>query len=358
MAIIREQVRIENGELKIINGWRRDHFRFSIFNSQFAILCFLLALIGALFLAGCSGETFTSTRPVVKIGLIAPFEGLYRESGYEALAAMRSAIADSPLPGQLRIDILPLAVDDSADPERSGRAAAKMRADPAVAAVVGPLFPGSGGAVGEHFSGVELAWLPVFALNPINGYTRFPAEGQAEWATGLVQRVAEACRAEGCVRLLLAGERAGWPLLTEAEWAEVAQMPVRFDYPQTMRADDGVLWLGMPDAGADYLTDLRSTQPDVPFWLASPFGVDVFVRRADLSGPTFFAAWLADGYAIWAADHTPNSPAAFQIYQATQAAITAALAPTPHTSPSPPDPGWTVALFRLNPDGTFQQERK
>ncbi len=92
---------------------------------------------------------------MVKIGLIAPFEGLYRESGYEALAAMRSAIADSPLPSQVRIDILPLALDDSADPQRSGRAAAKMLADPAVAAVVGPLFPGSGSSAGEQLAGAE-----------------------------------------------------------------------------------------------------------------------------------------------------------------------------------------------------------
>ncbi len=116
MAIRRDYLRIENGKLKIINGRRRDHFRFSILHFQFSILCFLLTLIATLFLAGCNGGTYTNTRPVVKIGLIAPFEGLYRESGYEALAAMRSAIADSPLPSQVRIDILPLALDDSADP--------------------------------------------------------------------------------------------------------------------------------------------------------------------------------------------------------------------------------------------------
>src|SRR3954463_1255363 len=41
------------------------------------------------FLSGCA-----SIRPIVKIGLIAPFEGLYRQSGYDALDAMRQAMAE------------------------------------------------------------------------------------------------------------------------------------------------------------------------------------------------------------------------------------------------------------------------
>ena len=353
---------MENREWRIINGRRRDHFAFSILHSQFSIFFFLSILIAPFFLTGCSLENYTDTRPVVKIGLIAPFEGLYRESGYAALAAMRSAIADSPLPAQVRIEILPLAVDDSADPERAGRAMAKMMADPAVAAVVGPLFPTTGAAAGEQAGKAQKAWMPSFAPNPNNGYTKTPVDDQNEWAVALVQRVAEACRAEGCARLVLAGDSSGWPVWAEAEWGEIVQLPIAFDYPQNleMRADDGVLWLGMPDAGADYLTHLRATQPNVPFWLASPFGVDVFSRRTELSGPVFFAAWLTDAFENWAADPSPNSPAAFQIYQATQAAITVALttapAPAPGTSLPAKEPIWTVSLFRLTPDGSVREK--
>lgn len=352
MAIIRDYLRIENGELRIGNGRRRDPFQFSIPHSQFSIVCFSTILIASLFLTGCNAESYTQTRPVVKIGLIAPFEGLYRESGYEALAAMRSAIADSPLPSQVRIDILPLALDDSADPQRSGRAAAKMRADPAVAAVVGPLFPGSGLAAGDQLSDAPPVWISVFAVDPIDDYTNNLAFNQTKWATGLVQRVAKACREAGCARLVLAGDPTGWPGLTEAEWTKIVELPVIFDYPpiQEIQANDGILWLGLPHAAADYVTDLRRTQPDVPVWLASPFGTDIFTRRVDLSGPTFFAAWLTNEYEGWAADHTPNSPAAFQIYQATQAAIITALAPD--SDSSRPGPTWAVGLFRLNKDGS------
>ncbi|MFZ1771520.1 MAG: ABC transporter substrate-binding protein, partial [Caldilinea sp.] len=86
-----------------------------------------------LVLAAC-----TDVRPLVKIGLIAPFEGLYRRTGYEALAAMRQALADAPTGP---VAIIPLALDDSADPTRTVRAAEKLLVDPQVQAVVGPLSP-------------------------------------------------------------------------------------------------------------------------------------------------------------------------------------------------------------------------
>ena len=38
----------------------------------------------------------TSIRPVVKVGLIAPFEGLYRETGYAALDAVRRHVPQTP----------------------------------------------------------------------------------------------------------------------------------------------------------------------------------------------------------------------------------------------------------------------
>ncbi len=311
---------------------------FSIFNSQFSILNFLLGLLVlTLLLAGCA-----STRPVVKIGLIAPFEGLYRDSGYEALAAMRMAIADSPLPSPLRIDILPLALDDSADPQRAQRAAAKMLADPAVAAVVGPLFPALGSAVSAAFMADENpVWLPAFGIDPVDDYTNLGHFSGDGWAIGLVQGVAAACRAQGCTRLILAGDATGWPSLTEADWRDLSGLPVVFDYPPALEilSTDGILWLGFPDAGADYLTALRRTQPSVPFWLASAFGTQVFMGRAELSGPLHLAVWLDDDYEKWAMDHTPNSPAAYQIYRATQAAITAAST----TALSPPDPMLSAA---------------
>ena len=66
-----------------------------------------IGIVLALLLAGC-----TDVRPVAKIGLIAPFEGLHRRSGYAALAAMRQAIVETPAGAT---GIIPLALDDAGD---------------------------------------------------------------------------------------------------------------------------------------------------------------------------------------------------------------------------------------------------
>src|SRR5688500_13064399 len=89
---------------------------------------FFLNLLAFLLVTGC-----TSIRPIIKIGLIAPFEGLYRQSGYTALDAMRQAMAECTPPG---MDVLPLALDDSGDPARAQRAAQKLLIDPSVGAIV------------------------------------------------------------------------------------------------------------------------------------------------------------------------------------------------------------------------------
>ena len=52
-------------------------------------LSLILSIVLLLFLSACAA----STQPVVKIGLVAPFEGRYRQIGYEAIYAARLAQA-------------------------------------------------------------------------------------------------------------------------------------------------------------------------------------------------------------------------------------------------------------------------
>ena len=99
----------------------------------------LLALMAAGSLAGC-----TNVRPTIEIGVLAPFEGLHRRSGYAALDAVRAAIADFPYADA---GILPLALDDGARPAQAVRSAQKLLVDPRVKAVVGPLTPELGDAI-------------------------------------------------------------------------------------------------------------------------------------------------------------------------------------------------------------------
>ena len=110
-------------------------------------------------------------RPVTKIGLIAPFEGLHRDTGYRALAAMRAAIAEAPSQANLTfgptLDLLPLALDDSGEPNGTQRATEKLLVDSTVAAVIGPFAPDS---LAQMERGMpqerSVIWLAPFLINP------------------------------------------------------------------------------------------------------------------------------------------------------------------------------------------------
>lgn len=84
----------------------------------------LLVLIAAL--TGCA----SAERVGVRIALVAPFEGRYREVGYNALYAARMALADSDSPPQL------LAVDDGGSAARAVERLRALAEDESVIAVI------------------------------------------------------------------------------------------------------------------------------------------------------------------------------------------------------------------------------
>lgn len=291
-----------------------------------------------LLLAAC-----TDVRPVAKIGLIAPFEGLYRRSGYVALDAARAAMTDAPASTTA---LIPLALDGSADPHR---AAQKLRIDPAVRAVVGPLAPAQAAAAGAALRDAGVAWFVPYAVDPAGGFAD-PLTSDA-WATGLVAAAGKAAAGQGARRLLLAGDATGWPALAPAAWAEAAGMPVAIidgmaDDIAAIAGDEAIFWLGAPDAAADFVNLLRPHQPDLPVWIGQGGGDPVLTERAKIDRKLYWLAWSNLHYNGWAAQHTPSTPAAFLVYQATQAAIDAVrgVAPT-MTTP------WQVELFEYGPDG-------
>ncbi len=104
--------------------------------------CFVVSLSLLLAITGC---TFPgSTLPVIKIGLVAPFEGRYRSIGYEAIYAARLAIREINATGGLngyRIELV--ALDDRGDPDQAIEAARKLTIDPQVIAVIGHYRPDS-----------------------------------------------------------------------------------------------------------------------------------------------------------------------------------------------------------------------
>ncbi len=109
------------------NGRERRRFAKSSY-----ILFFLLSL---LFLAGVGCQ---SVDPVVKIGLVAPFEGRQRDVGYDVLYSARLAVREINEAGGIdgtRVALV--ALDDGGTVEFAQATAESLVIDPAVVAVVG-----------------------------------------------------------------------------------------------------------------------------------------------------------------------------------------------------------------------------
>lgn len=265
-------------------------------------------LVFSLSLLSCN-----STRPVVKIGLLAPFEGLHRESGYEALSAMRAALAHFP---PQEFEAVPLALDTSADPAQARRAAAKLLRDTSVVAVIGPLQARQVSAVAQIIADSRVKWQPQ---------TRPPS---TEAAQNLVEAIIG--RMPGTV-IAVAGLDFGWPLASAAELSSRTGKSVTVvDAAVAIPAADAVLWLGSAPEGAAFLSRLRLRGLTVPFWTTAVAGDPVFhtllLERLDGAppGPIFWTIALGENgnqYIEWASAHEDAPPTAFAVYLATRRAL-------------------------------------
>ncbi len=316
-------------------------------------------LLALLLILGLSATSCVPVRPVVKIGLLASFEGLQRRNGYEALAAMRWAIttAAQQSAGAQAVAVIPLALDAGADPAQARRAAQKLLADPTVKAVVGPYDPLLIAAVRPLIEAAALPWFLPFALDPAVGIV--PTVAASKWASTLVQVVAAAAKEQGQQRLVLIGPTAGWPPLGELLAVEAAIPLVGADPaagPQALEiaATDALLWLGRTEMGAAYINDLRPHQPEVPFWLGPWGGDPVLGERTLFRTGIYWVGWSDDDYPRWAnaaaAEGIPNATTAYLTYRATEAALAAVDLAAPPTVPA-----WSSQRFALQPDGTSRQ---
>jgi ABC-type branched-subunit amino acid transport system substrate-binding protein len=137
----------------------------SLLLSVLLSLCLSVAL--ALCLSACA-----STQPVVKIGLVAPFEGRFRAIGYEAVYAARLAIREINARGGVhgyRIELV--ALDDRGEGERAIEAARQLVIDPQVVAVIGHYRPATSAAALAVYCASRV---PVVAIET----SRAPADCQ------------------------------------------------------------------------------------------------------------------------------------------------------------------------------------
>lgn len=122
-------------------------------NDTYRLICLALPFCIGLLLSGCQ-----RTPTVLKIGLIAPFEGETREIGYDAIYAARLGVREfnerHPLRDRYRLALV--ALDDSGDAGISQDATLSLIADPAIVAVLGYQ---PDGAFGSLFQTQELLYI-------------------------------------------------------------------------------------------------------------------------------------------------------------------------------------------------------
>ena len=149
------------------------------FHSQCGVLrmvsVMLLSIASCLLLAGCVFPG--GVKPTVKIGLSAPFEGLYRDQGYEALHAVRLAVRQRNEAGGIGASywVELVALNDFDEPTEAIIQAQKMAVDSDLMGVLGGWSVETAQAVAPEYERLGLAVLtpmtepkgcPVFQANP------------------------------------------------------------------------------------------------------------------------------------------------------------------------------------------------
>jgi len=129
--------------------------------SKVFFLCFLLALFAC-----------QKAPPVVKIGLVAPFEGENRAVGYDVIYSARLAVREVNRSGSIgRYRLALAALDDGGDPELAAEVADSLIIDPGVIAVVGHWLTPTTAVAGPIYQAAETPFLaggerPFLSVQP------------------------------------------------------------------------------------------------------------------------------------------------------------------------------------------------
>jgi ABC-type branched-subunit amino acid transport system substrate-binding protein len=115
--------------------------------------------VACIFLGSCSFPG--SVKPTVKIGLSAPFEGLYRDQGYQVLHAVRLAVRNRNEAGGVggRYLVELVALNDFNEVEEARLQAGEMASDPGVLAVLGGWLPETASAAASEYRRENLAFV-------------------------------------------------------------------------------------------------------------------------------------------------------------------------------------------------------
>jgi len=226
---------------------RRRAPRAALFFQKQIALCTSLVLILLLATSGC--RLPGSTPAVVKIGLTAPFEGLYRPLGYDALYGVKLAIRERNSAGGVGGALVELvALDDHFDPQRAVSVAREMAIDPDVMGVIGPLSGTLALAVQEEYQRAGLAFITLAGDDTLTS-------GGSDVTFRLAARDADlgACAARYALDELAAQRLAVVYPAPDAMSAAFCQA--------VQEAGADLAWQGTPSG--QWLTALQDAAPDV-----------------------------------------------------------------------------------------------
>lgn len=152
----------------------------SALRRQLAIIISLLSL-----LVGCLNQ---SPR-VVKIGLVAPFEGRYREIGVDVIPAARLAVrewaakhTDAPIAIEL------VTYDDAGNPDKAALQAQNLVVDPAVQLVIGHWREDTTGAAEPVYSQSHMPLITYNEIPNADGHTYYLLSPQKQVISQQVER--------------------------------------------------------------------------------------------------------------------------------------------------------------------------
>jgi branched-chain amino acid transport system substrate-binding protein len=209
-----------------------------------------------------------STPPVVKIGLVAPFERRYRTLGYEVLYAVKWVLSQRNAQGGVSGAMIELvALNDNADPESSAFQARKFAVDPDVVAIIGPFTGDTVLAAAPLYEQLGLA-----AVTPAMCSLSVAGRIDGVFCLGLdVDRLAEALlgRLPGEARATLLRSGDG-PLGDRLSRAVQRAVDVPLDESElgaiVGQSADVYLYDGDVLDAAQALLDMRRAGIEAPFW--------------------------------------------------------------------------------------------
>ncbi|MDH7490368.1 MAG: ABC transporter substrate-binding protein [Anaerolineae bacterium] len=284
------------------------------------MLCSLLA--AAVSLIACRAAA--PVPRVVKIGLVGSFEGLYRSYGYEALYAVKAALAEWNERGGVAGHLVELvALDDSGSPEQAHRQPSELAADPDVLGVVGhTLRHTTDAALGEY------ARLGLPLVSP----TAWTNTSHSEWVyfagASHLHEALTAVQAAGLgpgARLVVVGGGEEWQMLS-AWWAAVVSpgdpippdaRAIVLDVPPDRAAEwvKAHVGLGVPLAGG---SDLGG---DVLVALAGDAATGIWIGRVAVQADAAAQVPFRQRYAALAGGEP--GPLALVVYDATNVLLAA-----------------------------------